>query len=274
MRSSPPPTTRPSWRAADRVHDVVAPPRPPAPTPAAVPLVARCGPLALLAGALLGIPAGVLSPHWSTTLAVLAVQVVLAVVGLAAPGEGTAPAGRARRVTLRMLPGMLAALSVGWSTWWLAGHDVDAALTVALRVLVIVVPSAVLIPWVDPDRLGDHLAQRLHLPDRPVVAVAAALQRVHTFGAVWSEIGRARRVRGLGVSARRPATVAAHVTALTMGLLVRTLRAAAELAVAMDARGFATARRRTWFTAAPWRLRDTALVVLSALPVAVAVLVR
>ncbi len=259
---------------ADRVHDVVAPPRPPAPTPAAVPLVARCGPLALLAGALLGIPAGVLSPHWSTTLAVLAVQVVLAVVGLAAPGEGTAPAGRARRVTLRMLPGMLAALSVGWSTWWLAGHDVDAALTVALRVLVIVVPSAVLIPWVDPDRLGDHLAQRLHLPDRPVVAVAAALQRVHTFGAVWSEIGRARRVRGLGVSARRPATVAAHVTALTMGLLVRTLRAAAELAVAMDARGFATARRRTWFTAAPWRLRDTALVVLSALPVAVAVLVR
>ncbi len=259
---------------AERVHDVVAPPRPSAPTAAAVPLVARCGPLSLLAGALLGIPAGVLSPHWSTTLVVLGVQVVLAVVGLTAPGKGVAPTGRTRRVALRMLPGVLAALSVGWSTWWLAGHDVDAALTVALRVLVIVVPSAVLVPWVDPDRLGDHLAQRLHLPDRPVVAVAAALQRVHTFGAVWSEIGRARRVRGLGVSARRPATVAAHVTALTMGLLVRTLRAAAELAVAMDARGFATARRRTWFTAAPWRLRDTALVVLSALPVAVAVLVR
>ncbi|PKW27710.1 ATP-binding cassette domain-containing protein [Phycicoccus duodecadis] len=259
---------------AEVVHRVTAPARPAAPPPARAPLVARCGPLALLAGALLGIPAGVLSPHWGTSLAVLAVQVALAVVGLSAPGNGHAPGGRLRTVALRTAPGLLAALSVGWSTWWLAGHDVDAALTVALRVLVIVVPSAVLVPWVDPDRLGDHLAQRLGLPDRPVVAVAAALQRVHTFGAVWSEIGRARRVRALGVSARRPATVVAHVSALTMGLLVRTLRAAAELAVAMDARGFATAQRRTWWAPAPWRLRDTVLVALAALPLVVATTVR
>ncbi len=172
------------------------------------------------------------------------------------------------------MPGALAALSTGWSTWWLAGHDVDTALTVALRVLVIVVPSAVLLPWVDPDRLGDHLAQRLHLPDRPVVATAAALQRVHTFGAVWTEIGRARRVRGLGVRPTRPAEVARHLAASTTGLLVRTLGAAVELAVAMDARGFATARRRTWWAPAPWRLRDTVLLAAAALPVAAAVLVR
>jgi energy-coupling factor transport system ATP-binding protein len=173
-----------------------------------------------------------------------------------------------------MLPGLLAALSVGWSTWWLAGHDVDAAATVALRVLVIVLPSAVAVPWIDPDALGDHLAQRLRLPDRPVVATAAALQRVHTFGATWADIGRARRVRGLGVSWRRPRSVLAHLTASTMGLLVGTLRAAAELAVAMDSRGFATARSRSWWSPAPWRWRDTLLVVLAALPLVVAVTVR
>ena len=256
---------------ADTVHLVTPTPAPAEPPPTRRPLAARCGPLALLAGAFLGIPAGVLSPHWSTTLVVLAVQAVLAAVALAAPGPGAAPRGRLGTVGLRLLPGLFAALSVGWSTWWLAGHDVDAALTVALRVLVIVVPSAVLIPWVDPDRLGDHLAQRLRLPDRPVVATAAALQRVHTFGAVWAEIGRARRVRGIAVSARRPASVAAHVSALTMGLLVRTLRAAAELAVAMDARGFATAQQRTWWAPAPWRLRDTALVLLATVPLVVAV---
>ncbi|MBT9256647.1 ATP-binding cassette domain-containing protein [Phycicoccus sp. MAQZ13P-2] len=259
---------------ADRVHHLAAPPRPPQEPSTRVPLAARCGPLALLAGAMLGIPAGVVSPRWSTSLAVLAVQAVLAVVALAAPGTGPAPGGRARRVLLRTVPGALAALSTGWSTWWLAGHDVDTALTVALRVLVIVVPSAVLLPWVDPDRLGDHLAQRLHLPDRPVVATAAALQRVHTFGAVWTEIGRARRVRGLGVRPTRPAEVARHLAASTTGLLVRTLGAAVELAVAMDARGFATARRRTWWAPAPWRLRDTVLLVAAALPVAAAVLVR
>ncbi|WP_051749985.1 ATP-binding cassette domain-containing protein [Phycicoccus jejuensis] len=259
---------------ADRVHHLAAPPRPPQEPSTRVPLAARCGPLALLAGAMLGIPAGVVSPHWSTSLAVLAVQVLLAVVALAAPGPGRAPAGRARRVLLRTVPGALAALSTGWSTWWLAGHDVDTALTVALRVLVIVVPSAVLLPWVDPDRLGDHLAQRLHLPDRPVVATAAALQRVHTFGAVWTEIGRARRVRGLGVRPTRPGEVARHLAASTTGLLVRTLGAAVELAVAMDARGFATARRRTWWAPAPWRLRDTVLLAAAALPVAAAVLAR
>lgn len=259
---------------ATTTRTLTAPPRPPDVVEARSPLLTRAGPLALLTATLLAVPAGVVSPHWTTSLAVLATQLLLAVLGLQAPGDGPAPVGRARRVALRMLPGLLAALSVGWSTWWLAGHDLDAAATVALRVLVIVLPSAVLVPWVDPDALGDHLAQRLHLPDRPVVATAAALQRVHTFGETWAEIGRARRVRGLGVSWRRPASVLAHLAASTMGLLVRTLRSAAELAVAMDARGFATAQARTWWAPAPWRTADTVLVVLAGLPLLVAVVAR
>ncbi|NHA69372.1 ATP-binding cassette domain-containing protein [Phycicoccus sp. CMS6Z-2] len=259
---------------ADVVHRTDAPPRPPDPPPTRTPLVARCGPLALLATAFLGIPAGVLSPHWSTTLLVVATQVVLGALALAAPGDGPGPPHRLRTVGLRLLPGLFAAATTAWSTWLLAGHDLDIACTVGLRVVVIVLPSAVLVPWLDPDRLGDHLAQRLGLPDRPVVATAAALQRVHTFGAVWTEIGRARRVRGIGVSARHPRTVAAHLAASTMGLLVRTLRAAAELAVAMDARGFATAQRRTWWAPAPWRWGDTALVLLGLLPLVVAVTAR
>jgi energy-coupling factor transport system ATP-binding protein len=259
---------------ATRVHHLSAPPEPPEPVPVGVPLVARCGPLALLTAALLAVPAGVLSPHWTTSLAVLATQLVLAVVGLWAPGAAGGGLGRARRVAVRTIPGLVAALSVGWSTWFLAGRDLDPALTVALRVMVIVLPSAVLIPWIDPDRLGDALAQRLRLPDRPVVATSAALQRVHGFGEIWRELGRARRVRGLGVSWRSPRTVVAHLGALTMGLLVRTLRAAADLAVAMDARGFATAIARSWWMPAPWRWRDSVLVALGTVPLVVAVVAR
>ncbi|WP_392543468.1 ATP-binding cassette domain-containing protein [Oryzobacter telluris] len=259
---------------ATAVHRLATPPPEPPETSTATPLVARCGPLALLAAALLAVPAGVIAPHWSVSAWVLAVQAVLAVVGLSAPGPGARPRGRLRRTVVRLLPGLLAAASVAWSTWLLAGHDLDAAATVALRVLVITLPSAVLIPWVDPDRLGDHLAQRLHLPDRPVVATAAALQRVHSFGDIWRELGRARRIRGLGVSWRRPRSIATHLGALTLGLLVRTLRAAADLAVAMDARGFATASARTWWMPSPWRARDTLLVIGAAVPLAVAVLAR
>ena len=65
-----------------------------------------------------------------------------------------------------------------------------------------------------------------------------------------------------------------HLGALTMGLLVRSLRSAATLAVAMDARGFATAYRRSWWTPARWKAADTVLLVLAAVPAFVAVLAR
>jgi energy-coupling factor transporter transmembrane protein EcfT len=198
------------------------------------------------------------------------VVVGLAVVALWAPGAGSAPRGRVRAVLARMVPGALAALSVGWSTWLLGGHDLPVAVTAALRILIIVLPSAVLVRWVDADALGDHLAQRLHLPARPVVAMAAALQRVHTFGDIWAEIARARRVRGIGARARSPRSVLAELGALTIGMLVRSLQAAAALAVAMDARGFATAQRRTWAASAPWRAADSAVVLAALLPVALA----
>ncbi len=238
------------------------------------PLAARAGPLSLLLGALLALPAGVLAPHWQTSVWVLAVQALLVVVALTAPGRGPGPRGRARRLAVRLAPGLLGALSVGWSTWLLAGHDVATAATVALRVVIIVLPSAALVPLVDPDELGDQLGQRLHLPPRPVVAVAAALQRVHTMGEIWAEIARARRVRGIAVDRRHPRTVLAHLSALTLGLLVRSLASAAQLAVAMDARGFATAHRRTWYAPAPWRVADWALVLGSLIPLAVALTVR
>ncbi|MGL5911551.1 MAG: ATP-binding cassette domain-containing protein, partial [Phycicoccus sp.] len=261
---------------AEAVHRMAAPPEPrPTPGPEArVPLLATCGPLALLLAALLAVPAGVLSPHWSTSTWVLAAQLGLAAVGLYAPGRGAAPPGRMRRVVIRALPGLLAALSAGWSTWWLAGREADPALTVALRVLVIVLPSAVLLPWVHPDELGDHLAQRLGLPDRPVVATAAAVHRVRDLAWHWTDLGRARRVRGLGASRRHPVGLARQLAVMTIGLLVHTLRAAAELAVAMDARGFAAARQRTWARPARWRRADILVVALSALPVIVAVSVR
>ena len=257
---------------ADRTVVLARPPQPPPPQVPRRPLLARCGPLSLLLGSALSIPAGVVAQHWTVGLAVLALQVVLAVVGLLAPGEGPAPQGRVRAVLVRCLPGAIGALSVGWSTWLFGGNDLEVAAGAAVRVLVIVFPSAVLIRFIDPDALGDHLAQRLRLPARPVVATAAALQRVHTFGDIWAEIARARRVRGIGARLRSPAAVLRELSALTIGMLVRSLQAAATLAVAMDSRGFSTAHRRTWWAPAPWRLADTVLVLLSLLPLAVALL--
>lgn len=253
---------------AGTVHSLTAP-IPEAAPPSGAPWLAGRAPLALLLGSALAVPVGVLSPGWRLGLVLLAVQLGLGLAGLVSRAAGVLAPVRA--LLLRLLPGALAAISVAWSTWLLGGRHLELAGDALARVLLIVLPSAVLLPFIDTDRLGDALAQRLRLPDRPVVAISAALHRMQAFGDIWTEIGRARRVRGLGPSWRHPGTVSAHVGALTVGLLVRSLRAAADLAVAMDARGFATAQRRTWWGRAEWALADSALVVLACLPLAAAI---
>jgi energy-coupling factor transport system permease protein len=156
----------------------------------------------------------------------------------------------------RLVAPLLGAASVTFSTWLLAGRDESVAATAGLRVLVLALPGVLVAPFIIPSRLGDQLAQRLRLPARPVAAVTASLQRFEDLGAVWGQLERARRVRGLGPG-RSPVARVRHLGALTFGLLVSTLRSSGRMAVAMDARGFASARRRTWAEPAPWTRLDT-----------------
>jgi energy-coupling factor transporter transmembrane protein EcfT len=236
-------------------------------TPQRKSLAARCGPLSLLAACLLVLPLPALVTSWRQSLVVLAVEALLALVALWAPGRGPAPTGRWRRLGVRCVPALVGVLGVAWSTWLLGGHDLEIAVGAGLRVLSLVLPSVVLLPYVDPDALGDHLAQRLRLPARPVVATTAALQRFQTFGALWQELTRARRVRGIGAGRSVVAKVR-EAGATTLALFTVVLGQAAVLALAMDARGFAGAHRRTWAGAAPWRWPDTLAVLGGLLVVA------
>jgi energy-coupling factor transport system ATP-binding protein len=226
-------------------------------------LAARCGPLSLLIACLLVLPLPALVTSWRQSLVVVAVEALLGLLALWAPGTGPSPPGRWRRVGARCVPALVGILGVMWSTWLLGGHDLETTFGAGLRVLSLVLPSVVLLPYVDPDALGDHLAQRLHLPARPVVATTAALQRFQTFGALWTELTRARRVRGIGAG-RSVLAKLREGGATTLALFTVVLGQAAVLALAMDARGFAGAHRRTWAGPAPWRLPDT-LVVLGGL---------
>lgn len=165
---------------------------------------------------------------------------------------------------------VFAGLTVAWSTWRLGGHDEVVAATAGLRIVVLAWPGSVVAGYMDPTRLGDHLAQNLRLPARLVVAVSAAMQQVTTLMEQWRQLARTRRARGLGPAGGLGAR-GRYAASMVFGLLVATLRSATTRSVAMDARGFATAHRRTWAEPAPWSGLDVGVslggLALASVPV-------
>ena len=227
-------------------------------------LAARCGPLSLLGVGLL-LLVGSLAVK-TPTVAGLSVLAEMIVLPFLLGWRGVA--------VRRLLPGLLAVASIGFSTWLLGDtNDPRVAVVAGLRVAFFVLPGVLLASLVEPSALGDHLAQRLRFPARPVIAAVAALQRFDGLGQQWQELRGIRRVRGIS-GGRSPAARAREFAALTFALLVQSLRQASRMAVAMDARGFSTPRAvgvsRTWAERAPWCRSDTTLalvgVTLAALP--------
>lgn len=231
-------------------------------------LADRAGPLSLLAASLIVVPGALTIGHARAgALAGAAMMVVLVAV-----------AGRAALDWRRLLPGLVAIASVTWSNWLLAPErsweSLEPALAAGIRVAYFVVPGIVLVSFIDASALGDHLAQRLRLPPRPVLAAVAAMQRLDTAASDWRALANARRIRGLAPDGRNPVALARHMVALTFALVIESIRQAQVLTAAMEARGYARlaepGARRTWAEPAPWVAADTALVVvslgLSALP--------
>jgi energy-coupling factor transporter transmembrane protein EcfT len=155
----------------------------------------------------------------------------------------------------------VAAATIVYSTWRLGGHDEVKAVGAGLRILVLAWPGSVAIGYVDPARLGDFLAQSMRLPARFVAAFSAALQRFADYGRAWTQLERARRVRGMGPTAN-PVSWVRHGGSMAFAMLVHALRGASQTAIAMDARGFASAGDRTWAEPASWSRLDRAVVVV------------
>jgi energy-coupling factor transport system permease protein len=210
------------------------------------------GPLSRLAACLLPVVGALAVRDVRTGLIVVAMQLVL--LGWLCTDW--------RSALGRLAFGAIASTSIVISTWLYGGRDFDEALGAGLRVLSIVLPAALLTATIDPSQLGDHLAQRLRLPARVVVAATSALQRLDDTVETWRTIQLARRARGLGLDGGPVRRVKASAAG-AFALLVVSLRRATVTTIAMDARGFATATRRTWAEPAPWTTADSAVLAAS-----------
>jgi len=203
---------------------------------------------------------------------------LLAMVAIAAAivVGGVEPARLARRLA----PILLIALAVALANLVFAGSNADrtaaelvrigplrlsieaarGAAGLAARVLAIVSVGAVFTLTTEPTRLVDALVQQARVPERFAYGALAAYQAVPRLADDLTTLRGARRLRGLRWSWH---------PRLLVGLLVRAIRHADQLAVAMDARAFGTGPRST-FRPHHWRALDAIVGVagLAALVVA------
>ena len=116
------------------------------------------------------------------------------------------------------------------------------------RVTAIASVGLVFVLTTTPTRLADALVQQGRVPERFAFGALAAYQALPRFAADLATIRTARRLRGL--PDWRPWVL--------VSLLVRAIRHADQLAVAMDARGFGSGPRTT-FRPIAWGPLDAAV---------------
>jgi energy-coupling factor transporter transmembrane protein EcfT len=137
---------------------------------------------------------------------------------------------------------------------------VDAAAGLGARVLSIISVGAVFALTTDATYLIDSLVQLAHVSPRFAYGTLAAYQAVPKLAEDLGTLRAARRLRGLREWHPR----------LIVGMLVRAIRHADQLATAMDARGFGSGPRSTYRPVA-WQALD-ATVAVSALVIGIVAL--
>lgn len=203
---------------------------------------------------------------------------ILAAVALAAmPILGAVPPARLRR---GLVPLAIAAGGLGLTNLLFAAANADptaaellrigplrltvdgasAALGLMTRVVAVAAAGAALTLTTSATRLADALVQQAGLSPRFAYGALAAYQAVPGLAADFATLRGARRLRGLP----------AWYPRILVGLLIRAIRHADQLALAMDARGFGSGPRTT-YRPIRWRVED-AVVGIGGVVILLAVL--
>lgn len=176
----------------------------------------------------------------------------------------------------RTWPILVAALTVGVLNVLLApasgGPDLVNGLGLGLRLLGIALSGVLALATTDPTDLADSLQQQARLSPRLAVGALAAVRMLPILAAEWQLLGLARRARGVSAG-WSPLAAARLALGRLLALLVGSVRRATRLAMAMDARGFATEGCRTIARPRRMQLADIGLMVAAAALGAVALLI-
>lgn len=145
-----------------------------------------------------------------------------------------------------------APLALSWGPLRVSAAGLSFGLAIALRGLAIGLLSVLFVLTTDPTGLVVSLIRHARLPYRVGYPLLAAYRFLPFFTEEYAQVALAQRVRGVPVG-RSPLARVRRALSLLLPLLASAVRRAARIAIAMDARGFASAGERTY-------LRETRLV--------------
>ncbi|HYK98146.1 MAG TPA: energy-coupling factor transporter transmembrane protein EcfT [Candidatus Acidoferrales bacterium] len=221
--------------------------------------LARTHPLAKLAAGLvvmLGLFASI--DAVTSTLVLVALAAAIALSGL-----------RPRTLATRAIPLLVSAIGVAFFNAVAGQNGVPGGVALGVRLLGISIASVLAVATTDPTELADGLVQHLRASPRFVVGALAAFRLFPLFSREWDTLGLARRARG--IEADRGITRLVTFPGRALGLLIAAIRRATRLAVAMDARGFASLDCRTLARPRAFTRDDAVLVASAFAVVAVAI---
>jgi energy-coupling factor transport system permease protein len=184
--------------------------------------------------------------------------VLLSAIALAVRLSGIPP----RALLVRCAPLFVAATGAAFvnGVFGSGGPSLAAAAATGLRLIAIALAGVVAFVTIDPTDLADGLMQHLHASPRFALGALAAFRLLPIFATEWETIGLARRARGIDDGGSWPSRVASF-RERSFTLLVAAIRRGVRLALAMDARGFATMSGRTVARPQPFTDRDRALLL-------------
>ena len=181
-------------------------------------------------------------------------------------GSTIALASEVRALLVRSSPLFVAALGAAFvnGLFGAGGPSLLDAAATGLRLIAIALAGIAAFVTIDPTDLADALMQHLRAPPRFAVGALAAFRLLPIFATEWDTIGLARRARGID-DAGSWLTRAWSFRERAFTLLVAAIRRGVRLALAMDARGFATLTCRTIARPQPFTARDRLLLLASVL---------
>jgi energy-coupling factor transport system permease protein len=229
--------------------------------------LARVNPVTLLASI------AVVTVVLLTTLDVVTPAVVLAAELCLLPAAGLRGP---RMLWSRTWPLLLGAASVGLVNVVLsADGSPTGGIALALRVVALALPGALLVAATDPVRLADALTIHWRVPTRFAYGALAALRLVPLLVTEFEAARLARRTRGVE-SGGNPVVAARLLAGTAFTLLVGAVRRGSRLASAMDARGFDSGVPRSNARGSELHVRDAVFgagtVAVCAVAVALSVL--